>query len=201
MPPTLPPPCSTAALCVHWARKLGVPLTAAFDVGCSVGRTTFDLSADFGTAVGLDFSHAFVAAANRLKDGGALAYRMTEEGEVTSEHVAKLPAGARPARCAFLQGDACDLPPNATMAGLGVPDGGRFSVIHGANLLCRLPEPKAFLRRLPSLLVPGGLVVFVSPYSWLKQYTPKDKWLGACVWVGRGGGAGVGAGRAGGDGE
>ncbi len=26
--------------------------------------------------------------------------------------------------------------------------------------------------------MPGGLVVHVSPFSWLPQYTPKDKWLG-----------------------
>ena len=58
------------------------------------------------------------------------------------------------------------------------PGGRGFSLVHAANLLCRLPEPRAFLRVLPSLLAPGGLVVFFSPYSWLAQYTPQDKWLG-----------------------
>lgn len=64
-------------------------------------------------------------------------------------------------------GDACDLP-NVT----------GFSVVLGANLLCRLPEPLNFLRRLPSVLVPRGIVVLISPYSWLEQYTAKDKWIG-----------------------
>lgn len=27
----------------------------------------------------------------------------------------------------------------------------------------------------------GGLVVLISPYSWLKSYTPKEKWLGGCA--------------------
>ena len=34
------------------------------------------------------------------------------------------------------------------------------------------------MRQLPDLLVPRGLVVLVSPFSWLPQYTPREKWLG-----------------------
>lgn len=50
-----------------------------------------------------------------------------------------------------------------------------------ANLLCRLPEPMAFLARLPSLMRPGGVVIIISPYSWLEEYTPKNKWIGGRV--------------------
>lgn len=53
------------------------------------------------------------------------------------------------------QGDACNLP----------TDIGKFSVIHGANLLCRLPEPRDLLNRLPDLLVPGGVVVSSLMYT------------------------------------
>ena len=37
------------------------------------------------------------------------------------------------------------------------------------NLLCRLPDPMALLKRLPSLVHVGGVVVLVSPYSWLEE--------------------------------
>ena len=47
-----------------------------------------------------------------------------------------------------------------------------------ANLLCRLPDPAAFLAQLPSLLARDGVVVFISPYSWLRAYTPHGAWLG-----------------------
>lgn len=146
-------------------------------MGCAVGRTSFDLTPAFKRVVGLDFSHAFIAAANKLKATGSARYRMTVEGDVTSEHTATVPSSAIVERASFIQGDACNLPPTAALAALGAP-GGKFSVIHGANLLCRLPEPRDFLRRLPSLLVPGGLVVLISPYSWLKQYTPRENWIG-----------------------
>lgn len=47
-----------------------------------------------------------------------------------------------------------------------------------ANLLCRLPDPSIFLRRLPSLIKPGGVLVLVSPYSWLPAWTDQQHWLG-----------------------
>ena len=38
----------------------------ALDVGCAVGGATFELARSFEAVVGLDFSHAFIAAAKRL---------------------------------------------------------------------------------------------------------------------------------------
>jgi hypothetical protein len=58
---------------------------------------------------------------------------------------------------------------------------GQFDVVLMANLLCRLPEPRACLERLggPHAIVrPGGLAIVTSPFSWMEQFTPMDKWLG-----------------------
>jgi putative 4-mercaptohistidine N1-methyltranferase len=161
----------TANLCVEWAKKMNLSLDSAFDVGCAVGRTAFDLSKEFKHVVGLDYSQAFVNAADKLKASKKASYRCTIEGSITEEYTVTLPSDVNADRCSFIQGDACNLPTNV----------GPFTVIHGANLLCRLPNPRDFLRRLPSLLVPGGLVVLISPYSWLPQYTPTENWIGATV--------------------
>ena len=57
-------------------------------------------------------------------------------------------------------------------------DLGTFDAVLAANLLCRLPEPTKFLNKLGSgLVAPGGHVFFVSPFSWMEEYTAKDKWL------------------------
>jgi hypothetical protein len=53
-----------------------------------------------------------------------------------------------------------------------------FGVVLAANLVCRLPDPILFLKRLKSLVVKGGFVVMPSPYTWLEDFTPKDKWIG-----------------------
>jgi SAM-dependent methyltransferase len=96
-------------------------------------------------------------------------YSFTEEGTATADAIARVPSGIDKSRCVFEVGDACSL---------DVKRMGKFHVVHGANLLCRLPRPVDFLESLPELVVDGGFVVFVSPYSWLKQYTPKSHWLG-----------------------
>ena len=63
----------------------------------------------------------------------------------------------------FQVGDACALP----------SDIGKFGMVLAANVICRLPEPMAFFNRLKDLVVPAGILVIVSPYTWLEQFTPK----------------------------
>ena len=65
-------------------------------------------------------------------------------------------------RVSFTVGDACNL-----------PDVGRFGCVFAGNLICRLPDPMKFYSRLPELVVPGGILVITSPYTWLDHYTPK----------------------------
>ena len=134
----------TGAICRAWALRCGLPARggAALDVGCAVGGTSFELRRDFERVVGIDFSHAFVAAANRLKAAGSAPYAFSVEGEVSASGEARLPAGVRPQQCTFLQGDACALPALEAL-------GGAFTVVHAANLLCRLPDPLCVRRQRP----------------------------------------------------
>jgi len=124
----------TAAICKTWVLRKGLALELAFDVGCAVGRTSFDLSSDFPRVVGVDFSHAFIAAANDMKAKGSASYTHDVEGEIKATRVATIPPGSRPSNTTFIQGDACNLPTAKEL-------GGAFTVIHAANLLCRLPDP------------------------------------------------------------
>jgi len=56
--------------------------------------------------------------------------------------------------------------------------GGAFDAVLASNLLCRLPRPAKFLAEVPRLVKQGGVLVLLSPYSWLEEYTPRDEWLG-----------------------
>lgn len=58
---------------------------------------------------------------------------------------------------------------------------GKFDLIIGSNLLCRLPDPAKFLREVPNFLTPEGVLVLISPYSWLEEYTESEKWIGAKI--------------------
>lgn len=139
----------------------------AYDVGCSVGRGTFEMTKTFNRVVGVDFSQAFIDAAQEMRDKGEAPFTAKESGAVLSEHVARLPGGVHAERAEFRQGDACNL-----------GDIGAVDCITAVNLLCRLPEPQAFLQKAIDSIRPGGILVLVSPFSWLDEYTPKEKWFG-----------------------
>mmetsp|Transcript_39897 Transcript_39897/g.55460 ORF Transcript_39897/g.55460 Transcript_39897/m.55460 type:complete len:325 (-) Transcript_39897:310-1284(-) len=141
----------------------------ALDLGCAVGGQSFELTRHFQEVIGIDFSHAFVDAANMMRDKKKTTIFVQEEGELMVEKTVGLPSGINAGRARFIQGDACNLPKSHF---------GPFDCILAANLLCRLPDPRALLNRLPTLVNTGGIVVFVSPYSWLEEYTPKELWLG-----------------------
>lgn len=60
------------------------PPPIALDVGCAVGGASFHLSkAGFGDVLGLDFSSAFIKAANGMKANGHASYRTVIEGDIT----------------------------------------------------------------------------------------------------------------------
>lgn len=140
----------------------------ALDVGCAVGRSAFELARFAREVIGVDFSSSFIAAADELKRHGELECQVPVEGRTTSTHVARVPAGIDRSRVSFEVGDA--------MALRG--DMGSFDVVVAANLICRLPEPRKFLDRLPDLVIPGGQLVLATPFSWLEEYTPVENWLG-----------------------
>ncbi len=139
----------------------------ALDVGCAVGRSTFELSKHARSVVGIDFSQAFIETAQKMQAHGRVEYSCVEEGAVTTTLHARLPRDARPERVQFEQGDAMHLR----------PDLGAFDLVLAANLIDRLREPLKFLERAATLVKPGGQLVLTSPYTWLTEFTPKEFWL------------------------
>jgi putative 4-mercaptohistidine N1-methyltranferase len=158
---------------VHAARPKGKG--RALDLGCSVGRSTLELAKGFDETIGIDFSQAFIDAAEavRVSDpNNPLTFSLTSEGSTVLKG---FPAVVPPeldtavrSRTSFETGDACDIR----------ADIGTFDAILMANLICRLPKPMSLLERLPSLVNPGGVLVFTTPFSWLEEYTPREQWMG-----------------------
>ncbi len=136
------------------------------DLGCAVGRSAFEMARQCEQVVGIDFSHAFIRAAEALRNGECLAYQRREEAAVVTPLQARAPGGIDLARINFLQGDAMSLPEEL----------GSFDRVHAANLLCRLPEPQRLLDRLPELVNPGGELVLATPCTWLEEFTPMENW-------------------------
>ncbi len=159
---TLPERCLEFPVTTVEAAGITSEIGRALDLGCAVGRSSFELSKVAREVIGIDFSQSFVNVAAEVGNGEAPSYRRYREMHLSDELVAKLPEGTRPERVAFEQGDAMDLR----------EDLGGFDLVHAANLLCRLPEPTRFLDRLPDLVNPGGRLVMATPATWMEAYTP-----------------------------
>ncbi|MGC8467702.1 MAG: 5-histidylcysteine sulfoxide synthase [Acidithiobacillus sp.] len=147
------------------------PRRRALDIGCAVGRSTFELARVFDEVVGIDFSARFIQVGVQLQSRGRFPYAVVEEGELQSYHWADLAAlGLQECshRVQFFQGDACNLKPIHR----------DFDLVLAANLIDRLREPEVFLKDIAGRIRPGGLLVISSPYTWLEEFTPKEHWLG-----------------------
>ncbi len=140
----------------------------ALDLGCAVGRSSFELARHCSEVIGIDYSHRFVEVGALLARDGSVAYDRTDEGSLTTPLVARVPAILERKNVRFEHGDAQDL-----RASLG-----SFDVVLAANLIDRLIEPARFLARLPELVREGGQLVITSPYTWLPEFTPRENWLG-----------------------
>ena len=140
----------------------------ALDLGCAVGRSSFELARRCRQVIGVDFSASFISVATHLRDHGSFIFKYIEEGELTHAHTAFVPPAIDRKRVSFEQGDAVHL-----RAGLG-----QFDVVLMANLIDRVNNPASCLEQLPGLLNPGGQLIITSPYTWLAGYTPRENWLG-----------------------
>lgn len=162
-------PCRTVA---HFQPEI---VDRGLDLGCAVGRSAFEMARTCRSVVGIDFSHAFIQAAQTLGNGGSISYQRREEAAIATQLEARGPVGIDPGKLRFQQGDAMHLP----------ADLGSFDRVHAANLLCRLPEPDRLVARLPGLVNPGGELVLATPCTWLEEFTPPSNWpaAGTLEWL------------------
>lgn len=166
-------PARCVSECLDTAR---LPAQArAVDLGCAVGRATFELARHCSEVVGIDYSHRFIEVARHLQQHGSTSYGYLEEGLLTTHATAEVPAEIDRQRVTFEQGDA-----EALRSDLG-----QFDVVLMANLVDRLRDPSRCLSALPSLLRTGGQLFLTTPCTWLQQYTPQSHWLGGFEQDGR----------------
>jgi putative 4-mercaptohistidine N1-methyltranferase len=140
----------------------------ALDLGCAVGRSTFELSRWATEVIGIDLSRAFIAAANRARESGRVKIRRQEEGDLTTEFTRELPQELDRERCRFEVGDATDLR----------EDIGQFDLVLAANLIDRVKSPIKLLSSFSTLARPGCHLILSSPYTWMEEFTPKSNWIG-----------------------
>ncbi|HSG63231.1 MAG TPA: SUMF1/EgtB/PvdO family nonheme iron enzyme, partial [Pseudomonadales bacterium] len=85
--------------------------TKALDIGCSVGRASFELANTFDAVDAIDFSARFIQQAYALTEQGEKRYTIRTEGdlqEFKSVNLATLGYQSVARKINFVQGDACN---------------------------------------------------------------------------------------------
>jgi len=149
----------------------GKSVDRALDIGCATGRSSFELARHAKHVDALDFSARLIVAPSTLQKDGLQRYAIQDEGEIVSfKEVTLESLGYTDVadRVNFMQGDACNLPEKFN----------DYDVVFAGNLIDRLYEPDKFLDLIKGRIRSGGLLIITSPYTWLEEFTERDKWLG-----------------------
>jgi 5-histidylcysteine sulfoxide synthase/putative 4-mercaptohistidine N1-methyltranferase len=147
------------------------PKKRALDIGCAIGRSSFELAREFDEVVGLDFTARFISLATRMKEDKKIGYEIVDEGELTTKKIVSLKEFGledEAEKVSFFQADACNLKPHYH----------GYDLIFAGNLIDRLYAPKKFLKDIHERLNDGGMFILTSPYTWLEEFTKKEDWIG-----------------------
>jgi len=171
--PSTPYAQRCAAEVANVVSKLCKPTDRILDLGCSVGRRTFELATTFKECIGVDHSARYIKAAVRLQDGQIVRYTVPIEGVLNSFHEAslnELGLDASASKCLFVQ--------QPDMANLDLVKLGVFDVVCAFDVLEKLSNPRGFLEHLHAFVQPGGLLILSSNYNWSSDNTADADWIG-----------------------
>lgn len=145
-----------------------LPEGPILDLGCAVGRTTFELAARTGRpVVGVDLGYAMLRLASQALREGRVRYPRRRVGLVYDrrDFAVRFP-GMQDVD--FWACDALSLPfPSGT-----------FAAVVGLNVLDCVQSPHDLLAALPRLLADQGKAILSTPYDWSPAATPVEAWLG-----------------------
>ena len=141
------------------------------DLGCSVGRSSFELALHFNHVDGIDFTARNIQHAFMLQEQGEARYTLEHQGEIMdfkdiniSEHAFW---GVKD-KINFSQGDPCNIKP--------IYD--NYDLVFCANLLESLNHPELFFSTIVSRINAGGYLVLSSNYDWGQDSKQDSQWLG-----------------------
>jgi putative 4-mercaptohistidine N1-methyltranferase len=146
-------------------------ISRALDLGCAVGRSTFELARWADQVMGVDLSSKFVAAAQAMQKAGEVEVHILEEGQRFTAVTRRLDPQIDRSRCEFFVEDALQIP----------AEWGTFDLVLAANLVDRVSRPADLLKELKRLVSKEGHLILASPYTWLEEFTPRENWLASAT--------------------
>jgi 5-histidylcysteine sulfoxide synthase/putative 4-mercaptohistidine N1-methyltranferase len=150
--------------------KYQVPTAKLLDLGCSVGRCSFELAQYFDQVEAVDFSAGIIQHGVQLKTGHQVKYIVENEGDIVDFREVDLNLfnlGQYSSKVKFYQGDASNL--KEVFKG--------YDVVLAQHVLEKTYHPAQFLKNVAQRLNAEGLLIIVSDYQFSDQVSEKSKWL------------------------
>lgn len=141
---------------------------SVLDLGCSVGRTTFELATRTEKPVlGIDLSFSMLQLAYQVLETSTATFDVKQNGLIYQEVEAQTP---------FLRMDNVDF---WMCDALALPfENAQFDVISSLNLIDCVPSPVNLLEGVSSNLLSGGHGILSTPYDWSITATSEEAWIG-----------------------
>ncbi|HKL48680.1 MAG TPA: methyltransferase domain-containing protein [Desulfuromonadales bacterium] len=152
-----------------WAGLLPSDVGLSLDIGCAVGRFTFEMAARSAMAIGIDSSAPFIREARRLFKEHRHDFLLPLEGAISEQKSFGLPEAWQDLNIEFLVADALALPfRNNT-----------FNSISSLNILDKVPHPLVHLRQADRVAADRNATFLISdPFSWSEEVANPQEWLG-----------------------
>ncbi len=141
----------------------------AVDIGCSVGRLSFEMSRTHTRVVGVDTSTAFIREARKIAASRCLDFEMVVEGRIKKRRQSDLDPRFRYDAAEFIVADATALPFASD----------RFITAASVNILEKVPDPALHLAETDRVLDKHrATFLFSDPFTWDAAVSDPDLWLG-----------------------
>jgi 5-histidylcysteine sulfoxide synthase/putative 4-mercaptohistidine N1-methyltranferase len=147
------------------------PDSKVLDLGCGVGRLSFELAKKTSHVDGIDFTARHIQHCLDLKEQGQLRYAMPTQGEIFDFHevtLENLGFEQSPENLHFAQGDGLNLKPQF----------GDYDLAICHRVIEYSYQPQELLQQLSRRMKPGGVVVLGSSYAWDVSITDVPHWIG-----------------------
>jgi SAM-dependent methyltransferase len=146
----------------------GVVHGAWIDLGCAVGRGTYELARRGGElAVGVDLSFGMLRVAERARRDSRAVFGIRRVGLVYDRREIRIP-DVPSEQMSFWCCDVGNLP---------FADG-CFEGALSLNVLDCVPSPLQHVMEMGRILRPGAAALLSTPYDWSANATPLEQWLG-----------------------
>jgi SAM-dependent methyltransferase len=146
----------------------GKTISPQLDIGCSAGRSTFELARSNGAlTLGVDLHFAKLRLAASALRAGRVSYPLRRAGIIYDRRSFPVQFESA-AEVDFWACDATALP----------FESGVFGLVMALNVLDCVSDPRGLLNAISKALAQNGRVVLACPYDWSPNSTAIENWLG-----------------------